>query len=180
MRPRRRWVGIGIAIASGLAASLAMARVGGGESYGGSDSGGSGGSGGGGGEAIVELIYWMMYLTIKAPAIGIPLDLAVGVGVIYWYRNSQGSNRSSASAHALEQASQRAGATAAGLEKLRATDPYFSTHPFLDFVGLLYARFQEARGTGRFESLSAHLGPELLTRLRPPQGEATFPRLTAV
>jgi predicted lipid-binding transport protein (Tim44 family) len=165
VRKRKRWAWA-LAAAALLLAGPVLARVGGGESYGGGGSGGGGGSSGGG-EAILELIYWMLYLTVQAPVIGVPLDLVVIGGAIYVYSRSKNSNRSSASAHALEQAAQRGVAISAAVEKLRTSDPYFSVHPFLDFVGLLYTRFQEARGRGRFEALSAFVSPELLQRFAP-------------
>jgi len=64
----------------------ASARVGGGQSYG-------GGSGGGGGDGAAGAIIWLIfqifriliYLTIEYPVIGIPLDIIVIGGVIYYF-----------------------------------------------------------------------------------------------
>jgi hypothetical protein len=68
----------------------ALARVGGGQSYGG--GGGSGGGGGGGGgdaEGLFYLIYlivrFLIWLTIEYPAVGIPVDIVVILGVGYFF-----------------------------------------------------------------------------------------------
>src|SRR5687767_10922600 len=63
-----------------------LARVGGGQSYGGG-KGGSGGGDDGGAIAwlLFELIRLLFYLTIEYPIIGIPLDILFVVGVIYFF-----------------------------------------------------------------------------------------------
>lgn len=172
MRRPGLWMALGLLLLAGSA----WARVGGGESYGG--GGGGSGGGDGGGEVIVEIVYWLLYLTIKVPAVGIPLDIVAIGGAIYFYRNNK-ADRSSASAHALGQATRTRSAVAEGIAKLRQTDPYFSIHPFLDFVGLLFVRYQQARGKNRFEPLAAHLGPDLLKAARATPGQA-LPRLVEV
>lgn len=70
-------------------ASEAFARVGGGQSYGGKSDGGDGDAG-----AILWLVFELfrvlLYLTIEYPLIGIPLDIIVIAGVIYFlWRRSQ-------------------------------------------------------------------------------------------
>src|SRR6266404_3040933 len=70
----------------------ALARVGGGQSYGG--GGGHGGGGGGGGAgAIIWLIFqlfrMLVYLTIEYPVIGIPLDIILVAGVIFYLLKRQ-------------------------------------------------------------------------------------------
>src|SRR5215470_11653305 len=68
-------------------------RVGGGHSYSGgsrSSGGGGGGSGGGSGDggAIIWLIFQairvLIYLTVEYPLIGIPLDIAILVGIVFF------------------------------------------------------------------------------------------------
>ena len=68
-----------------------VARVGGGHSYGGgSRSSGGGGGGSDDGGAIVWLIFeavrFLLYLTINYPVIGIPLDIIVLLGVVYFFK----------------------------------------------------------------------------------------------
>ena len=66
----------------------ALARVGGGQSYGGGGGGGSGGGGGGAGAIIwliLQLVRLLLYLTIEYPIVGIPLDIIVIAGVIYYF-----------------------------------------------------------------------------------------------
>src|SRR5947208_16097952 len=69
----------------------ALARVGGGQSYGGGSRGGSGGSGGGGGGFIIWLIFRLILLTVEYPAIGIPLDIIVIGLIIYIYKKDKKS-----------------------------------------------------------------------------------------
>ena len=60
-----------------------LARVGGGQSYGGGRGGGSGGGDGGGlGALIYLLIRFLIWLTIEHPLIGIPVDIIVISAVI--------------------------------------------------------------------------------------------------
>src|SRR5258705_9898337 len=77
----------------------ALARVGGGQSYGGGRSGGSrggsGGSGGGSGDggAIIWLLFqairMLAYLTVQHPLVGIPLDIIlIGSVVVYFKRRA--------------------------------------------------------------------------------------------
>ena len=66
----------------------AWARVGGGHSY--SGGGGSGGGGGGGGILgllwlIFQLLRFLVYLTIEYPIVGIPLDLILIAGGVYFF-----------------------------------------------------------------------------------------------
>src|SRR5260370_36964420 len=66
-----------------LFATEALARVGGGGSYGG--GGGSHGGGGGAGAIVYLLVRFLLWLTIEHPVIGIPVDIIVIALVIYWF-----------------------------------------------------------------------------------------------
>jgi len=48
--------------------------------------------------------------------------------------------------------------------QMQKSDPTFSETLFLDFAGLLYARFHEARGSGDISMLAAYFSPELQAR----------------
>ena len=72
----------------------ALARVGGGQSYGGGSSGGSGGSGEGAG-FLIWLLFRLILLTFEYPAIGIPLDIIVVVVIIWIYRSDAGKKQPS-------------------------------------------------------------------------------------
>ncbi len=76
-----------------LIADEVFARVGGGQSYGGGSRGGGrsgGGSGGGSsdGGAIIWLVFqairFLIYLTIDYPLVGIPVDMVVVGGIVYF------------------------------------------------------------------------------------------------
>ena len=63
-----------------------LARVGGGQGYGG--GGGSGGDGDGAGAVIYllfQIVRLLVYLTIEYPIIGMPLDIIVIGGVIFFF-----------------------------------------------------------------------------------------------
>src|SRR4026207_431140 len=86
--------GIATLLLLGFVAADAFARVGGGQSSGG--RGGGGGDGYGAAGAILWLIFQLfrvlVYLTIEYPLIGIPLDILVLAGVIYFFYR-RGQNR---------------------------------------------------------------------------------------
>jgi hypothetical protein len=129
-----------------------LARVGGGQSYG----GGHGGGGGGGGGAIIYLIFqlvrFLIYLTIEYPIVGIPLDIIVIGGVVYYFTRRNRTVESEivsvvptgpvTSGSAGEANAERAFA------HLRRFDPNFSEIIFTDFCYALYGKAQDARGHG--------------------------------
>ena len=131
-----------------------LARVGGGQSYGG---GGSHGGGGGSGGAIIYLIFqllrFLVYLTIEYPIVGIPLDIIVIGGVVYYFTRRQRTVESeiisivptgpvTGAAASSGQIATRA------FDHLRRFDPNFSEILFTDFCYALYGKAQDARGHG--------------------------------
>src|SRR6267154_674375 len=79
-----RFVAAGVVLLGvALFATEALARVGGGGSYGG--GGGSHGGGGGAGAIVYLLVRFLLWLTIEHPVIGIPVDIIVIALVIYWF-----------------------------------------------------------------------------------------------
>jgi hypothetical protein len=136
-------------------------RVGGGHSYGGGRSsggsrGGSGGGGSGDGGAIVWLIFeairLLIYLTIEYPLIGIPLDIVVFGGIIYFVR--QRGKRMTSGFSSMAAAVQQAAANSPEMvsrsfERLKKFDPNFSEIVFTDFCYALYGKAHDARGGGQ-------------------------------
>ncbi|HKE56552.1 MAG TPA: TIM44-like domain-containing protein [Pyrinomonadaceae bacterium] len=141
-----------------LLATEVFARVGGGHSYGGGGGGGShsGGSGGGGGGAllwlIVELFRFLLYLTIEYPIIGIPLDLIVIGGIVFYFargRRMVAEGFSSLAPQVNELvANARPVTVGRDFDRLRKFDPNFSEIVFTDFCYALYGKAHEARGRG--------------------------------
>jgi len=134
-----------------------LARVGGGHSYGGGRSGGSGGGGGSGdGGALAwlvfELIRLLVYLTIQYPIVGIPLDIIVIGGVIYFFTRKKRVEASfssiSGSVPSVVPQGGRSTAIANSFARLRKFDPNFSEIVFTDFAYALYGKAHEARGRG--------------------------------
>jgi predicted lipid-binding transport protein (Tim44 family) len=180
LRQMRLGAGVGksafIVLAVGIAALVgadAWARVGGGQSYsGGHASGGHSGDGGSDAGSImfvIRLVLDLLDLCFRYPAIGLPLLAVVVAGVVYYF-----VARGRSDAAALPQwtppvhptAADRGGVRAA-LARLRAEDPNFSDILFLDFVQMIYARYEEARGAGGDpETLQPYLPADLLDALR--------------
>jgi hypothetical protein len=159
-----------------------IARVGGGQSYGGgSHGGGSGGGGSDDGGAIVWLVFeavrFLIYLTIEYPAIGIPLDIIVLLGIAYYFKR----RKSTVSFSSIVPPVVNAQETEPGhdLERLRKFDPNFSQIVFTDFVYALYAKAHDARGHGQaaLDLFSPYLGEAarkaLLSRNPPGLKEVT-------
>jgi hypothetical protein len=143
-----------------LLASEVWARVGGGGSYGG--GGGSGGGGGGGGDAgaliylLFQILRLLVWLTIEYPYIGIPLDILVVGGLIWWFfRRSQISTNPITVSNTPVVAEARLNVNQAWA-RLRRFDPNFSEIIFTDFCYALYARAQHER-TGKMDLLSPYL-----------------------
>jgi Tim44-like domain len=136
--------------ASVIFAPEVWARVGGGGSYGGGSRGGGGSGGGGGGGG--ELVRLLVYLTVKYPAIGIPLDILVISLLIYrWTRpRKKGaevySSSVTGSAPAGFGSDERQRRVAQQFDQLRRFDPNFSEIIFSDFGYALYGRAHHARG----------------------------------
>jgi endogenous inhibitor of DNA gyrase (YacG/DUF329 family) len=145
-----------------------LARVGGGQGYGGGGGGDSGGDGDAG--AIIWLIFegirLLVYLTIEYPIIGIPLDIVVIAGVIYFFARKRWRNKPISlftATSGLERApTSTTGTTdnaAAAFNRLRKFDPNFSEIVFTDFCYALYAKAHHARGQGAgpLDQLSPYL-----------------------
>lgn len=125
------------------------ARVGGGQSYGGGSSGGGDGDDAGGAIIwlIFELVRLLLYLTIEYPAVGIPLDIIVIGGVIYFFKRKS-TTVSFSSIVVQPHVAQPAQDPARSLMRLRKFDPKFSEIVFTDFAYSLYAKAHDARGHG--------------------------------
>ena len=142
--------------------SEVSARVGGGSGYGGGSGGGSSDSGG-----IIYVIYlavrFLLWLTIEYPAVGIPLDIIVIIGVVYFFLRRDKTKKEWNSTPSVVP-SQKAMVTTQGqddvgkeLARLRRFDPNFSEIIFTDFCYALYARAQHERATKRMDELSPYL-----------------------
>ncbi len=141
MRP---WLVASILLA--LTAS-ALARPGGGESF--SGGGGHGGGGGGGGaELVFELIYWTLRLIIYYPAIGLPLlGIVVVAIVVSAYRQHQNKDWDSGPPVELHRA----------ITEANKPDPSFSQPVFEDFAFRLFATAHRARESA--QKLASAVGP---------------------
>lgn len=133
-----------------------LARVGGGQSYGGGSGGGDDGAGGVIIWILFEVFRLLFYLTIEYPVIGIPLDIIVVGGVIYFLRRFKGGKGSwtfsygTGAAYPRDLGLRRSADANVGrsFELLRRFDPNFSEIVFTDFCYALYGKAHEARGRG--------------------------------
>lgn len=165
-RRQRRLLLVLVALVALLLASAALARPGGGQSY----SGGSRPSGGSGGDAGV-LLELLFVLCIQYPQIGVPIVIVVLVGVLARAAIQRGMKAWSTShvdVAAVPKIERRAASARRELQQLRASDPEFSLVLFEDFVYLIYAAVQRARGAGA-GWLAAYLAPGLAASLTRPE-----------
>jgi hypothetical protein len=141
---KRRWL---VVVALLVLTATALARPGGGESF--SGGGGHGGCGGGGGAQLVfELIYWTLRLIIYYPAIGLPLLAIVIVAIcVSAYRQHQNKDWDSGPPVELHRP----------ISESTKPDPDFSQPVFEDFAFRLFSTAHRARDTA--EKLAAAVGP---------------------
>jgi predicted lipid-binding transport protein (Tim44 family) len=166
-----------------LFSNTALGRVGGGESFGGGNSygggggfggggfggsghdfGGGGGGGGGGGAALGLFVS----LLINHPVFGIPFLIIVGFIIISYLKNKSSAGAFEAGetqSARVQQAFDRRSSVLTGIKQLQEVDPYFSEILFLDFVQMIFTRYQTARGSGEHEALRPYLSAELLSQL---------------
>ena len=156
MRARRALL---VLLLSLLVAVEVLARVGGGESY--SGGGGSSGGGDGGGDLVYLVFRFLVWLTIEQPAIGIPVDIAVIVFVIAWWRR-----RPDMKPLTIATSSSVSNAAPVRLDELRRFDPNFSQITFSDFCYSLYARAHQARGANDLDRYAPYLSVPARNALR--------------
>ncbi len=158
-RRRLFWVRL-LVVLGVLTASLAQARVGGGNSFSGGH--GSGGSGGGGG-ALLLLLEWLLLLIIYKPAIGVPVLILIIVG-IWWIGRNGGQPASYSSAGTVSETSP---SVTSNLPKIANYDPNFSEISFSDFIYALYGKAHEARGRGDLTDYTSYASELALAQLGP-------------
>jgi len=176
----------------------ALARVGGGHSYGGGSSRSSGGSSGGGGGDGGLLVYLLIRLCIEYPAVGIPLVIVIGIAVLWHERmKRQGPATSDASQHTVSmptrtrnasyrQAPQRktlprrstpAPSGARARKALLAADPSFSEPAFRDWTQLVIRRAHESLSQPDHDALKPFVDPAVFQTLTNNFGSAKLDQL---
>lgn len=145
---------VAFAILYGVFADDAWARVGGGQSFSTGRSGRSGGYSGGGGGGEADILFFLIYLAIRHPTIGVPLLLiAVTVIVVRAFMKGSSSKRRVPSNDDWVDPTHGHRGRKTGLDKLRAADPGFSMPVLLDYLQLVHRRATEAAVTGAWEPL---------------------------
>lgn len=134
-----------IAVSFAFLADELYARVGGGQSYGGKGGGGGDGDSGALIYILFQIFRLLVYLTIEYPAIGIPLDIIVGCGVIYYFVR-RGRRSSEPAILRLDTHDSAPADVPRQFAQLRKFDPNFSEIVFTDFAYALYGKAHEARG----------------------------------
>lgn len=139
-----------------LAALAAFGRAGGGGNYsgggggGGGFSGGGGGSGGsggsGGGDGLGLLLYFLIRLCVDAPAIGIPLVIAVlGIAIFVAAKGGRGAIvHHQGSVINRGQTVQRHDERAAALARIRQHDPSFDETALAERVKRAFVKLQNS------------------------------------
>jgi hypothetical protein len=157
-------------------AAAASGRPGGGGSYsgGGSSRGGgggySGGGGGGGSGGSGDAVFFLVWLLIEHPVIGVPAVIVVVYIAVRRSRNvSQMRDWSSQDRGAPfvppEPPPSPRDSARRELELLRTADENFSLILLEDFLYALYAEVHAARGEGKLARYSAFLSPEAAASL---------------
>jgi hypothetical protein len=134
-----------------LAADSALARVGGGESFGGGD----GGFSGGGDDGAGAILYILIRLAFEYPVIGIPLLLAF-IGYMAMQRSAERSQRIVPRMERIWAAGR--GLRAIAWDELKRRDPAFSRVVLSDLLHRLFVRYQHLQSEGALESLKPYLG----------------------
>jgi hypothetical protein len=129
------WIIVFVAM---LAAEYAFARAGGGGGFG--RSGGGGGGSGGGGDA--GLVYLLIYLIIKYPAIGIPVAIVVVIALILGGKKGHSAHVSRTIRKAYS--NQDANALNQNESALKQRDPAFSKERLAERVKVGFANIQQA------------------------------------
>ncbi|MBN1336506.1 MAG: TIM44-like domain-containing protein [Deltaproteobacteria bacterium] len=176
----RRALPFGLAIGLwGLPIAQALARVGGGQDWGGGGGGGGGGGsigsfgGGGGGEG--DIFFFLIWLILRHPTIGVPVAIVVLV-LLFLSRGRMrvGVGRRGSTRRATWQPGPYPpdpvppfpsidappSRPRPPLEEIRLSDPNFSLPAFLDFAQVVYARVQQARPHPDLGAVAAYVSPE--------------------
>ncbi len=135
--------------------SSVLARAGGGGGYSGGGSSGGGGGGGGGG----ELIFYLVYLCIRYPAIGIPIAIVVVAFFFFRGRDTYQSNtiRRGATAHAMN-------VNRGAAKKLQAADANFDEEVFSSRVSAAFQSIQAAWSSQDLRSVRAFVSDGIYER----------------
>ncbi len=160
--------GLVLAMALLLDPAEAWARVGGGQSFGGGgggsySSGGSSSSSSGSG----DLIFFLIWLCIEHPLIGIPLTIIVIIALVV--KAKMNRNRGPGAAFRTPTApvgpGQRQGPRV-NIRALQSADANFSEPAFLDFAQVVYVRCHQERAKGGLGAVTAYLGQGALASLQ--------------
>ncbi|MEQ1571594.1 MAG: TIM44-like domain-containing protein [Myxococcota bacterium] len=151
---RHPWVvPVAAVVALELLPAVAEARVGGGQSFGRSGRSSGGGSSGGSGGGGADLLFLLLQLVIRVPALGVPLVLALVAFVAY--RLYTGGGGGAPTVHRTRQVEgPRALSGVPGLSALRERDPGFSQPVLIDNLVLVHQRAREAIGNGAWAALA--------------------------
>ncbi|MDP1824950.1 MAG: TIM44-like domain-containing protein [Archangium sp.] len=163
MLTRARWIPRLPLLVLCLLAGTALARIGGGESF---DSGNSNSdSGGGDASFLVDILIWLIF---RHPAIGIPLTIAIVIGV-YFYRRSQDGDSSTRKAIDKAEAERRTTVSASAVDgwvsALKAKDPQFDLMKFFDRTKREFLELQDAWFKRNLEPVRKYLSDATFQRL---------------
>jgi Tim44-like domain len=161
-----------------LAACVAVARPGGGQSYRGGSARSSGntryyspgsGQSGGGGDVNSGLVLQVLFLCFRYPPLGLLVVTGVvGYAIVANRRGRALSDWSVGGTPARVEAATRTQSARSELARVVATDPGFSLVLFEDFAYALYAEVEVSRAQGGIGRLSAFLSPAVASLLYDP------------
>ncbi len=147
---------------STIFADVAMARPGGGHSYGGGGRSGGGG-GGGGGDGIAGLIIWLILQL--PPQISIPLLIVIAIGYFIHQRKTK-NNVTVSSAPTYTNRTATVSNSESLIKNIKKTDPNFSKVLFLEFVSSLYQKYYNYQGNNKISTLTPFLNKHIIDEVK--------------
>ncbi len=151
-----RFGGIALAVAMlvlFVLSDTAQARAGGGQSYG----GGSGGGGDGGGDGLGFLVYFLVRLCIEQPCIGIPLTIAIIVGLAIYSRQRKKMQEKYIARSFTARRESAAAKGAADLDALKNADPAFTETRFTGMAATAFASVQKAWSSQDLSAVTSYI-----------------------
>jgi len=138
------------------------ARAGGGGSFGGGGGGGGGSSGGGGGDG--EALFWLLYLAIKYPVVGVPALCIFVLVMVYGGKSAQSARvtrtiRSGAAAQAESQRQEKFAA-------IKERDPAFEEAEFVQRVKQAFLQIQAAWSEQNLQPVRTFISDGIFERFK--------------
>jgi ribosomal protein L24E len=135
-----------------------QARVGGGQRYGGARGGDNGG------EGLGIVVYLLLRLCVEQPCIGVPLTIAVIVGLFLHRKHRRKVQEATIARSATARRQSMAARGDADLEAIRSSDPGFTEEEFREMVKTAFVALQNAWSNQDMTPVKAYVSDGVLER----------------